>query len=407
MGIDQTVLHTAGTCQSATGVPQNGTAYEDIFPYYAEICALSELRKKPGFGAPIFSGMGGHALLYLNGVRLDRGEDYPVLRLCDADEPPAHHGAGVSVNSHYSNANWVAVEGRDFLWRGALAPGEQVTREGYERTQDMAKAKGCFEGISFHRELFEAKPPGMSDHDYMYEISVATDYGAQFGRDSYRARIPLNRARMAAIIAYLNALNAPFRAGERLYRWRIFNDNCVHVVHNALAAAGVWAPWPTGQHPALSAWNFPVPKNAFTELARRANDLPLDDAQALFEDAHARACLLTHGTLPTAPGGLASHHPALGRNDVYDIENLRLIFFDSIFCGAHRRQCNAIFAAPRYTDLHMNFRDFAARTAVARARPRARHIKGARALFQNRYEEHLARQTAWLGEHLPRLEAAP
>ena len=27
-------------------------AYEDIVPYYAELCALSELRKKPGFGVP-------------------------------------------------------------------------------------------------------------------------------------------------------------------------------------------------------------------------------------------------------------------------------------------------------------------------------------------------------------------
>lgn len=406
MGNDHIALRDSGNSQSLAAAPQAGTAYEDIFPYYAEICALSELRKKPGFGAPIVSGMGGHALLYLNGVRLDRTQGYPVLRLCTADEPPAQHGAGVSVNSHYSNANWVAVEGRDFLWRGALVPGEQMTREGYERTQVLAKAMGCFEGVKFHRELFEAKPAGMSDHDYMYEISVATDYGAQFGRDSFRARVPLDRARMSAIIEYLNALNTPYRTGERIYRWRIFNDNCVHVVHNALAAAGVWAPWPAGQFFAAAAFNFPVPKNAFAELTRRANDLPLDDAQSLFEDTSARACLLATGTLPTAPGALASHHRALGGNDVYDVEKLRLIFFDSFFCGAHRRQCNAIFAAPRYTDLHANFRDFATRYAVAMARPRRRRFSGARALFQTRYEEHLARQAAWLAPQLARLGGA-
>jgi hypothetical protein len=343
-------------------------------------------------------------LLYLNGVRLDRSAGYPVLRLCTPDEPPANYGCGISVNSHYSNANWVAVEGRDFLWRGALAPGEYLSRDAYARTQAQAKARGILDGVSFHREFFRDKPAGMTDRDYMYEISVATDYGAQFGRDSYRTRIPLDRARIGAMVDYLNAINAPYRAGERIYRWRLFNDNCVHVAHNALAAAGVWGPRPTGQFVPFAVWCFPVPKNAFIDLLRRGNELPLEDAQALYEDAYARRALLETGNLPTAPGTLASIVQAIAGNDVYDVASLRLIFFDNFFWGPYRFHFKHILAAPRYTDLHENLRHFVARYAAAQSRKPTRRLRGERAVFQKRYEEHLASQAAIVSQQLARLE---
>ena len=136
----------------------------------------------------------------------------------------------------------MAAEGRDFLWRGALAPGERLTRDAYARTQERAQAMGFLDGVEFHDQFFRDKPSGMTDRDFMYEISVATDYGAQFGRDTFRARVPLDRARMAAIVDFLNSLNAPYREGRQVYRWRVLNNNCAHVAHNALAAAGLWAP---------------------------------------------------------------------------------------------------------------------------------------------------------------------
>ena len=404
MSLDHAAIANAGIIAPAADIVRGGTAYEDFFPYYAELCALSELRKKTGFGVPLRSGSGGHALLYLNGVRLDRSAGYPVLRLCTADEPPAQFGAGISVNSHYRNANWVAVEGRDFLWRGALAPDEHLTREAYERTQAEAKARGCLDGVEFHEELFRDKPAGMSDYDYMYEISVATDFGAQFGRDSYRARLPLDRTRMGALIDYLNAANAPYRAGQRIYRWKLLNDNCVHLTHNALAAAGAWAPWRTGQFFAFAAFRFPVPKNEFVDLVLRGNDLPLDDAQALYEDDAARGALLTTGTLPTAPGALASTVSAIANNDIYDVTRLRLIFYDNRIWGPYHGHFKRILSQPRYADLHANFRHFAARYAEAQTQPRPRRLRGAQALFQNRYEEYISCQVAILDDHLARLE---
>ena len=267
---------------------------------------------------------------------------------------------------------------------------------------------GFLDGVEFHEEFFRDKPAGMSDHDYKYEISVATDYGAQFGRDTFRARIPLDRARIGAMVEFLNGLNLPYRKGEQIYRWNLFNDNCVHVAHNALAAAGVWKPWPTGQWAVLAMFKFPVPKNTFVDLMLRANDLPIEDAQALYNDVAARDALLASGTLPTAPGALAVAGPAIAENDVYDVARLRLIFFDNPYWGPYRFRFERIFAIPRYTDLRANMRHFVARYAAARTRcTGGRKFSGARALFQARYEEHIAREAESLRQKLTRLEALP
>ena len=50
----------------------------------------------------------------------------------------------------------------------------------------------------------------MPKTDFMYDMSIATDYAIGFGRDRYCARAPLDRAKMAAAVAYLNAVNAPY-----------------------------------------------------------------------------------------------------------------------------------------------------------------------------------------------------
>jgi hypothetical protein len=382
-----------------TTPPLDEAAYQRLFPYYAEVCALSELRKKPGLGVPVQSGIGGHCLLYLGGVERDRSAGFPRLKLCTS-QSPAGQGVGISVNAHYRNANWVAADGPDFLWRGALAESEALTREAYARTQDEAKARGVLDGVEFHHELFKDKPVDMSARDYMYEISVATDYAALFGRDVVRARVPLGREQLAAIVDYLNALNAPYCRGERVFTWRLFNNNCVHVTHNALAAAGLWAPWPTGQLAAVAAFNFPVPKNAFVDLMLRTNDLPICHARELYADMAARHLLLERGRLPTAPGALAIATPARADNDVYDTEKLRLIFYDNPFWGAYRFRFSKILGQPRYIDLAANLRHFAALyEAILQhdAAPSAsRPLTAEEAGFQTRWAQYIADDAARL-----------
>lgn len=390
-----------------SGAAVDDALYERLYPYYAELCALSEIRKKPGFGVQFRSGMGGHSLLYLSGVRLDRTAGYPTLRLCEPGTAPACHGVAISVNSHYKNANWVAAEGRQFAFCGALEPGERLDVAAYARTQERAKAMGVLDGVEFHDHLFRDKPRGMSHRDYMYEISVATDYAVRFGRDTYRARVPLDRARMSAIVDFLNALNAPYRDGAKVFRWRILNNNCSHVAHNALAIAGIWAPWPTGQFFAVAAFKFPVPKNEFVDLMLRTNDLPIQDAQALYEDRVARRALLEADTLPTAPGGLAIAEAAIQDNDIYDIEGLRLIFYDNPFWGPYRPRFTRIFGEPQYFDLRANLRRFAALYDAAQERRRAaRGIavrSSERERFYAHYDRYIAREAARVGNLLANL----
>lgn len=397
------------------GTATDDARYQRFYPYHAEVCALTEIRKKPGFGAKLHSGIGGHSVLYLNGVRLDRRARYPVLRLCDPEASPESHGVGISVNSHFSNANWIAVEGRDFVWRGALEPGERLTRAAYERTQDHAKAMGVLDGVTFHDHLFRDKPLGMSKRDYMYEISIATDYAMNFGRDIYRARIPLDHARMATIVAFLNGLNAPYRDGSRIYRWRVLNDNCSHVTHNALASAGIWAPWPTGQFFVVAALKFPVPKNEFVDLMLRTNDLPIQDAQAVYDDSVARRAFLEKGALPTAPGALGTAEPAIGDNDLYHTDRLRLIFYDNPFWGPYRSRLARILGEPRYFDLRANLHHFAA--VYGEALERRREARGTMALpsgantkalderarFDMRYDRYIDREAAKVSRYLASL----
>jgi hypothetical protein len=370
-------------------------AYEDIVPYYAELCALSELRKKPGLGVPLRSGMGGHLLLYLNGVRVNRRSGYPALEVSPAGAGAGRDGAAISANAHYRNANWVAVEDRDFIFRGALEAGEALTRDAYMRTQASARARGLLDGIEFHRQFFEDRPPGMSIEDFKYEISVATDYGSSFGRDCYRARVPLDAPRMQRVVDFLNGLNEPYRFGRRIYQWRLLNDNCVHMARNALAAAGFWAPWPTGQLALFAAFRFPVPKNTLVDLARRANDLPVENAEALFANAEARAALLGGGMLPTGPAALTSFTPAIPDNEVYDVRKLRLIFYDSPIWGPYRGWFKRILSEPRYIDLHTNLSYFAQRyQAAARSLSRMNGWAGERAPFRDSYERHIATESA-------------
>jgi hypothetical protein len=256
--------------------------YAAIYPYYAEYCAESEFDKKKGFGVDIEGGgPGGHSVFYLNGAcRMHAG--YPELALCnETADGMAGRGVGLSVNAHYKNAAWTATEGRNFFFGGDLAPGEGVTRMTYARTQDKAKAMGILDGIVFHRDVFEDKPPDMSDRDFMYEVSIATDYAVDLARDRYCARVPLDRDKMAVVVQYLNALNEPYRSGRKDFHWHVLRNNCAYLAHNSLAAVGLWPEWPTDRPLLIAAFDFPVPKNEFVNLIERTNDMPITSPDAL------------------------------------------------------------------------------------------------------------------------------
>jgi hypothetical protein len=378
-------------------------AYTALFPYYAEFCAVSEMRRKPDWGIKVSSGgYGGHAVLYLNGVC--RVKDTAVTEIAVCDDPS--RGVGLSVNSHYKNTKWVATEGRDFFYRGDLAPDEPLTLASMERTQVKAKRMGIFEGVEFLPEVFAEKPATMTTIDYMYDVSVATDYAVAFGRDRYCARVPLTRERMTKVVAYLNDLNRPYATGGQAFEWDILRDNCVHSLHNALAAVDLWKEWKTGRSFLVSAFDFPVPRNEFVNLMRRTNDIRIARPRDLFSDEAARAALTAGDWLATAPGALAEARPMIRRNELYDT-NPRLIFYDEPVIGFYQRHFDEIFSMPRYTDLHANLEHFAElyhtilarRAAAPRFRPRPLDPDAALddpqlGAFYARYYDYIARQSA-------------
>jgi hypothetical protein len=384
-------------------------AADDTF--YFEYCAASELRLKQPFSPDIEGGAGGHAAFYLAGACRDPAAGYPVLRMCAPGTPEAERGAGVSMDGNFRNANWTATPGRSFFYEGGLAPGERLTRAAFARVQGQAEALGLLDGIAFRPELAADRPAGMSERDYHYALSVGTDYAIGLARGRYCARVPLSRAQMARVVAFLNAKNALYRDGARDFDSSLFRDNCVHLPHNALAAADVWAEWPTDMCLPLAMLDFPVPKNDFVNLVRRTNDLPLDDLARLFDDAAARRLVLEFGRLPNEPGALASSTPVHAPNDMFETK-VSLIFYDAEPFGPYPGWFQDIFHAPRLIDARANLAHFAALYAglAAARRPVAfwetRVPPRDRAAFAQFYAGYYARLDTLRRDIAQRLQAA-
>ena len=329
-------------------------AYDRAYPIYAELCALSQFRKRPDYPPAIVGGgFGGHAVLFLKGVCRVKDAHYPVLELCGKGED----GVGISVNAHYSNANWVATEGRDFFFRGTLAPGAALTKAEYDKTVAAARAKGILDGIEFYEEYFADMPSGTNREDFKYQISLGTDYALAYARDSYCARLPLTPEQMRRAVTALNAANAPYRSGAKQFHWNVVKDNCGHVLRNALAAAGVWDAWPAGRSLVAASLRFPVPKNEFVNLMRVTNDGPLGDVEALYDDETARETLMRDDWLAPLPGGLAALTRMVTENAVYD-PKVQLVFWSDPVLGPYERRFRRILDEPRYNDMTANLRYF-------------------------------------------------
>ena len=363
--------------------------YAALFPYYVEFCAVSEIRKRPGSPVDVEGGgPGGHSVLYLNGVCKDHGSDYPVIAVCNG-APSPDQGVGISVNAHYRNANWTATEGRNFFLHGDLVPGEALTEKAYARTQAAAKRQGVLNGIVFYDDAMKNKPASISARDYMYEMSVATDYAIAFGRDRYCARVPIDRRRMQGVVTYLNSVNAPYRSGEREFHWDVLRDNCAHLTHNVLATVGVWRHWPTERPLLIAAFDFPVPKNEFVNLMRRTNDLPIEHPNTIMDNDELRDALLNQDWIATRPGGLAEAERAVPVNALYDT-NLRLIFYDEEVFGHYQQRFEQEFHEPRYMNLSANFKYFASKySEILAQRPKNSDQNAA-------FYDHIVREQKWL-----------
>lgn len=308
---------------SIPGLPLSSPAqhtYNSLFPYYAEACVVTQYHKKgatPG-------GWGGHASMFLNGAELEPGAGYPRIRLVaeGADVSGPDSGLGISVNQIFTNVNWVAIPGRDEFFRGGLAPERTLDEAYYEAAVRTAADAGWFAGIDVREALMRRRPAAMPAAEFIVRHSIGTDFALNFARTAYCARLPMDRGAVGALIDYLNHVNESAR--NTGYVWNMYTNNCSHVVHNALAAAGVWdakeARGPgtidlirdllsvakgvvVGRMSDLS-----FPANSFVRAYEAGNERPINDALAGFRN-HDVVRNVGDGWTTTGPGALIVTYP--------------------------------------------------------------------------------------------------
>ena len=266
--------------------------YDKLFPYYVEVCALSQFRGKDQDAG----GIPGHMVMYLHGACLDPKAHYPQLCLCE-DAETDQTGVGVTVNRYIKNANWIAFPGRALFFEGNLGPDDRVTKEAVDTVVQQAIDMGLYEGLKMLDDVKEKNLP-----DFVRAESVGTDFALTFARSIFSVQVPVTKAMMQEMILLLNDLNNQYKTGEKDYHWDGLHDNCAHVAHNALAAASVWPPTEVGGKRLRH--NIAIPANEYLNLVTRTAEFPLEDFQAILKDEEARDTLLEFGWLPAHHGAL-------------------------------------------------------------------------------------------------------
>ena len=226
------------------------------------------------------------------------------------------------MNKIFDNVTWVAIPGRDEFFRGGLAPDETLDKDVYGAAIQKACKAGWFRGIRIKDAVMRRRSTVMREDEFIAWQSIGTDFALNFARTAYSARLPMSRERIGKVIANLNSVNET--AQKTGYTWNMYTYNCSHVVHNALAAAGIWDPKVArGPRPVDVAMDvasvakalvlrqmsdFSFPSNNFVRLYEAGNERPIDDAVAAFRNHDVRRTL-QEGWITTGPGALIATYP--------------------------------------------------------------------------------------------------
>jgi hypothetical protein len=239
---------------------------------------------------------------------------------------------GVSVNRAFRNVAWVAIPGRDEFFQGGLAAERTLDKRSYDAALHRATTAGWFAGVAINEETSRQSPKVMTAAEVVVWHSIGTDFALNFARTAYCARLPMTRDRMGKVIAYLNAVNDT--AQKSGYIWNMYTNNCSHVAHNALAAAGVWDPKEARGPGVINVTkdvlsvakvlalgrmsDFSFPANNFVRLYEAGNERPIDDALAAFRNHDVRRTL-DDGWISTGAGALIATYPMqdVSRNQMF------------------------------------------------------------------------------------------
>ena len=328
--------------------------YEQLFPYYVELCATSQFRSKlKGEG-----GVAGHAAMYIKGACKDEKAPFPQLRRCRAaatELSDPEHGAGVSVGRWFRNVNWVAIPGYELFYQGNLKPGERLTQAHFEATVRDAIDKGVYKGVEFHDYPTASGEAGLEN--FVENEGIGTDLALQFARSAFCARLPVTERMLDEVIAFLNDKNREYAEGEADYNWNVWADNCAHTLRNALAAANVWSPLSVWGVKFLQIFNLAVPANEFVNLAELGTEGNIDDYREIQQEGPQRDALHEFGWLPTRHGALLKTLPVHEPNDLYDT-TFRLFTLQSPFRMGKTERAIDLLSDERFVKLDANLRYF-------------------------------------------------
>jgi hypothetical protein len=327
--------------------------YEELVDTYIEMCAVSQYRPVKG----VLGGIPGHAVMYLKGACFDEDAGYPRLRRCKgntADRSSPEHGAGVSVNKWFKNVNWVATPGKKLFFDGDLGPYDMLDQAHYERTAQKAVDLGMYEGVEIH------PIPGKEDistAEFVAYDSIGTDFALRFGRSAFCTRMPLWPEQLVQVMDYLNSLNDVYQSDKQEYNWSGYADNCVHTLHNAVAAAGVWKPKSVRAVKLRQLANIAVPANTFIDLADLANRYPIENLNKIRRDELQWHNLTERDWLPSGPGALVKSLAVHQENQLYDTK-FRMLVQEGWFTAGNVKKARKLLVDGRYAQLDANLHYF-------------------------------------------------
>jgi hypothetical protein len=322
--------------------------YDALYPFNVSICAVTQKKK---INSNTSEQPWGHLTMYIKGACRDRNAAYPRLRECQTGEID---GAIISVNSLFKNVNWIAIEGRDLAFNGELQPGQTLDQAHYDRITENAIKDGVFKGTLIHDSRYDGSEPLDL---FVAHHSVDIDFALSFGRDNYCARLPITQPMLREMINNLNARNEGYFTGKTgIYTWDAIKDNCAHLIHNVLAALGVWKPKETNRSLPVQAFNLAIPANEVLEIMEFGQGKKLPNPASLFKTTHLRDALLKWNWLPFRHGILNEttylHQP----NNLYK-GDLSIFILDPPFAGK-TTQFYEYAANPKYRDMLENLRRY-------------------------------------------------
>jgi hypothetical protein len=326
--------------------------YDLLYPYYIEICAVSQIRAK--FAE--HGGTPGHAVMFLKGVCRDPEAPFPTIKVCDpesVDLSDPESGVGISVNKVFKNVNWMAVPGKKLFFYGNLENDEVLDKQHVQETLQAAADREVFKGIEAHERYRPLKGDTQAVVGFLAKETLGTDFALTYGRTIFCARLPVTRNMMEEIVAYLNGLNREYALGKADYNWSGYSDNCSHTLHNALAAASVWPSKSVNSFKVRQFFNLSVPANEFAELAILSNTFPLENFNKIYRDKVKRSALMKHNWLPVRHGALLKLIPIHQNNELYDT-TVKIFVLQNPFLKPKSNKIGELYRDPRCREVKAN-----------------------------------------------------